>query len=77
MPVDPVARDPVPDPPADDSVSVPSPVDVSDVPVVAPSASYVNVYISPLHASKTLSAEFPEFDSDNDGENDSKARAAL
>ena len=75
MPVDPVAQDPVPDPPADDPVSVPFPVDVSDIPVVVPSASYVNAYTSALHASKTLSAEFPEFDGANDGEMDSKARA--
>ena len=75
MPVDPVAPGPVPDPPADGPVSVPSPVDVSDVPVVAPSASYVNAYILALHASKTLSAKFPEFDGANDVEKDSKARA--
>ena len=76
MPVDPVAPDPVPYPPADDPISVPSPVDVSDVPVVAPScsASYVNAYISALHASKTFPAEFPEFDGTNYGEKDSKAR---
>ena len=73
MPVDPVA--PVPGLSANDPVSVLSPVDVLDVPVVAPSASYVNAYISALHASKTLSAEFPEFDGANDGEKDSKSRA--
>ena len=75
MPVDPVAPDPVPDPPADDPVSFPSPLGVSDVPVLAPSASYVNAYISALHASKTLPAEFPEFYGANDHEKDSKARA--
>lgn len=74
----PMPNDPVPDPdtPADDPAPNPAPdpsVDVS-VPDV-PSVSYVNAYISALHASKNLSANFPEFDGANDGEKDSKARA--
>lgn len=60
---------------SDDSVSAEKAVVSDPVSDLSLDDPVVDAYVSGLHASKVLTAEFPEFDGATDSEKDSKARA--